>query len=111
MANGCTKVSVLNYPSAEGSLTRRLEHCNMIRGLVLPEKLLEWTVEDEWEPLCKFLDKPIPEEPFPHVNKASGWDYRVAETSKRYMWSALPGLAIVTTATVGLGAIAYKVLY
>ncbi|QPC59378.1 hypothetical protein HYE67_001609 [Fusarium culmorum] len=86
------------------------EHCNMIRGLVPKERLLEWTVQDGWEPLCKFLDKPIPDEPFPHVNKALGWDDRVAETSKRYMWSALPGLAMVTTVTIGLGAVAYKIL-
>ena len=25
-----------------------------------------------WEPLCKFLDKPIPSEPFPHENKKGG---------------------------------------
>lgn len=89
----------------------RPEHCNMIRGLVPKERLLEWTVNDGWEPLCKFLDKPIPDEPFPHVNKATGWDDRVAETSKRYLWSALPGLTIVTTVTVGLGAVVYKALY
>ena len=29
------------------------EHENMIRGLVPKEKLLEWSVEDGWEPLCK----------------------------------------------------------
>lgn len=29
------------------------EHYNMIRGLVPKENLLEWTVEDGWEPLCK----------------------------------------------------------
>ena len=83
----------------------------MIRGLVPKERLLEWTVNDGWEPLCKFLDKPVPDEPFPHVNKATGWDDRVAETSKRYLWSALPGFTLLTTVTVGLGAAAYKVLY
>lgn len=29
------------------------EHCDMIRGLVAKERLLEWDVEDGWEPLCK----------------------------------------------------------
>lgn len=29
------------------------EHENMIRGLVPKENLLEWSVEDGWEPLCK----------------------------------------------------------
>lgn len=108
MENGSTKVSP---PKISGEFANRHpEHCNMIRGLVPKERLLEWTVQDGWEPLCKFLDKPIPDEPFPHVNKASGWDDRVAETSKRYMWSALPGLAMVATVTVGLGAVAYKIL-
>lgn len=29
------------------------EHCNMIRGLVPKDRLLEWSVEDGWEPLCE----------------------------------------------------------
>ncbi|KAI9932582.1 hypothetical protein MW887_008827 [Aspergillus wentii] len=30
------------------------EHCNMVRGLVSDkERLLEWSVEDGWVPLCK----------------------------------------------------------
>lgn len=28
------------------------DHCNMVRGLVPKERLLEWAVEDGWEPLC-----------------------------------------------------------
>jgi hypothetical protein len=33
-----------------------------------PEKLLVFQVEEGWEPLCKFLKKPVPSEPFPRVN-------------------------------------------
>jgi hypothetical protein len=29
------------------------EHSNMIRGLVADERLLEWSVDDGWEPLCR----------------------------------------------------------
>lgn len=29
------------------------DHCNMMRGMVPKEQLLEWHVEDGWEPLCK----------------------------------------------------------
>ncbi|KAI1484610.1 hypothetical protein F5X96DRAFT_683474 [Biscogniauxia mediterranea] len=46
------------------------DHCNMVRGAVPPERLLEWTVDDGWEPLCKFLGKEVPKEPFPHANAA-----------------------------------------
>lgn len=35
------------------------EHCAMIRGLVPKEQLLEWTVEDGWDPLCEFLGKEV----------------------------------------------------
>lgn len=29
------------------------DHCNMVRGMVPQDQLLEWSVEDGWEPLCK----------------------------------------------------------
>lgn len=88
-----------------------IEHCNMIRGLVPNEKLLEWNVEDGWEPLCKFLDKTVPDEPFPHVNKASGWENHEAEVTKRYLTSALSGVAVVSAVGIATSAIAYKTLW
>lgn len=33
-----------------------------------PEDLLVYTVGSGWEPLCKFLNKPIPDVPFPRTN-------------------------------------------
>ena len=30
-----------------------------------------FSVEDGWEPLCRLLDKPIPDEPFPRANDAA----------------------------------------
>lgn len=33
---------------------------------------LDWTVEDGWEPLCNFLDLPVPDAPFPRGNAAAG---------------------------------------
>jgi len=32
------------------------------------DRLLVWRPDDGWEPLCEFLDVPVPDEPFPHVN-------------------------------------------
>jgi len=32
------------------------------------DKLLIYSVKDGWEPLCKFLGKPVPSWPFPHKN-------------------------------------------
>lgn len=32
------------------------------------DKLLVFSVKEGWEPLCHFLNVPIPDKPFPHVN-------------------------------------------
>jgi hypothetical protein len=32
------------------------------------ERLLVWDPKEGWEPLCQFLDVPVPETPLPHVN-------------------------------------------
>jgi hypothetical protein len=32
------------------------------------ERLLVWYPTDGWEPLCEFLEAPVPDQPLPHVN-------------------------------------------
>jgi hypothetical protein len=32
------------------------------------DRVLVWTARDGWEPLCEFLEVPVPEAPFPRVN-------------------------------------------
>jgi len=39
-----------------------------VKKTVPQEKLLIFSVKDGWEPLCNFLELPIPEEPFPNSN-------------------------------------------
>jgi hypothetical protein len=43
-------------------------HNNEVRHSVPSARLLEWTPEQGWAPLCEALDAPLPEAPFPHVN-------------------------------------------
>ena len=43
-------------------------HIENVRNAVPKERLLEYNVKEGWEPLCRFLEIPIPDEPFPHVN-------------------------------------------
>ncbi|RSL57624.1 hypothetical protein CEP54_008229 [Fusarium duplospermum] len=84
------------------------EHCNMIRGLVPKERLLEWTVEDGWEPLCEFLGKPVPKEPFPNTNSAAGWHNHEDELTKMYLMEALQTVVALSAIMVGTGALIYK---
>ena len=39
-----------------------------VKRTVPPENLLVFNVKQGWEPLCKFLGKPIPDKPFPRCN-------------------------------------------
>ncbi|KAE8440934.1 hypothetical protein EG329_006173 [Mollisiaceae sp. DMI_Dod_QoI] len=45
-----------------------LAHHEYIKSVVPPERLFFFNVKDGWEPLCKILNVPIPDEPFPHAN-------------------------------------------
>jgi hypothetical protein len=44
------------------------EHYQHVKAITPPDKLLEYTLGSGWEPLCTFLGKPVPNEPFPRVN-------------------------------------------
>jgi len=48
-----------------------IDHNENIRRLVPKDRLLEFRVEEGWEPLCKFLGKEVPDEPYPRVNEGN----------------------------------------
>jgi len=62
------------------------------------DNLLVWTVADGWEPLCEFLEVPVPDVPFPRVNDAETFSGRIVESAIGALssWHAQNGL----TATV-----------
>ncbi|QIK66656.1 sulfotransferase family protein [Nocardioides sp. HDW12B] len=39
-----------------------------VRSEIDPRRLVEWQPGDGWEPLCRALDVPVPDLPFPHEN-------------------------------------------
>lgn len=46
-------------------------HNEKVKATIPKEQLLIFSPKDGWEPLCKFLDKPIPDVPYPHLNAGS----------------------------------------
>ncbi len=44
-------------------------HINWLKRIVPPERLHFLDIKDGWEPLCKILDVPVPDEPFPRINE------------------------------------------
>lgn len=53
------------------------KHYDSTRRLTTPERLLSFDLRDGWEPLCKFLRKPIPGGPFPRANDSEAMQARV----------------------------------
>ena len=49
-------------------------HNDQIKSVVPPEKLLVMRVNQGWEPLARFLYKPVPNVPFPHEDDAETFD-------------------------------------
>jgi hypothetical protein len=47
-------------------------HNAAVRNTVPQERLLEYDVQQGWQPLCDFLDLAAPDKPFPHLN-AGRW--------------------------------------
>ncbi|GAB7359093.1 hypothetical protein MBLNU230_g5164t1 [Neophaeotheca triangularis] len=60
-----------------------LRHYAEIREAFPAERLLNYELGSGWEPLCTFLDKPVPDVSFPHVNEAAEFkkiqDYAIRE--------------------------------
>ena len=55
------------------------EHNAAVRRAVPTERLLEFEVAQGWEPLCDFLDRPVPDKPFPRLNDSVAFQEMVAQ--------------------------------
>ena len=52
-------------------------HIEEVRRRVPADKLLVFDVAEGWEPLCRFLDVPVPDGPFPRLNDMAVFQRRV----------------------------------
>ena len=54
-------------------------HIDKVKRSIPAERLLIWEVSQGWEPLCKALNMPVPEEPFPRSNSTEEFRARRAK--------------------------------
>jgi hypothetical protein len=59
------------------------------------EKLLVFNVKEGWKPLCTFLDLPIPDIPFPHINDTNSMKKIMKEMSFQGYALLATGVALV----------------
>jgi len=81
-------------------------HYERVRQAVPRENLLEYKLGSGWEPLCEFLDVPVPDRSFPHINEAQALQKSVAVFGK----VAMRRIAVNLAVAVGMGAIAVQVV-
>jgi hypothetical protein len=58
-------------------------HNEAVRANVDPWRLLVFNVKEGWDPLCRFLDVPVPDEPFPRLNDTASFHAWVAEEDQQ----------------------------
>jgi hypothetical protein len=54
-------------------------HNEQVRATVPGDRLLVWSPADGWEPLCAFLEVPVPDAPFPRLNDSAVFAGRVID--------------------------------
>lgn len=62
-----------------------INHINWVKKIVPPERLHFFDVKEGWEPLCKILDLPIPDQPFPRANEQAA----MKELARELQWQVL----------------------
>jgi hypothetical protein len=70
-------------------LQRFEEHNEQVRRTVPTSQLLEFNVSQGWQPLCEFLNVPVPSQPFPNSNSTAEFQARIAERDRFFQNVAL----------------------
>ena len=58
-----------------------LRHNEEVKAAVPADRLLVWSVKEGWGPLCEFLELPVPEVEFPHINDRTEFLNRIIDGS------------------------------
>ena len=61
----------------EDAIQRYKDHIDEVKNAVPESNLLIYSVDQGWEPLCKFLDKSIPDSEFPRVNDTKDFQKKI----------------------------------
>ncbi|MEL6856788.1 MAG: sulfotransferase family protein [Pseudomonadota bacterium] len=76
-------------------------HIEEVKSTLPAERLLVFEVKDGWGPLCAFLDKPVPEGPFPRVNDTEQF-HKMIKGMTRLAY--VPGVAAAALAVSAIAA-------
>lgn len=83
------------------------EHIEYLRRVVPKEKLHFFSVKEGWEPLCKILDVPVPDEPFPRANDSAAMQAKIGA----YIRKGLTVWALIIIAVGVVSGVLVRILY
>ena len=75
------------------------QHIDEVMAAIPAERLLIYSVDQGWEPLCRFLGVPAPVGDFPNVNDRAQFGKRLARMSG-FAYGILAVAAMATVAVV-----------
>lgn len=65
---------------SDTAMSRAIErYHDEVQHTVPSDRLLVWSVGEGWEPLCEFLELPVPDTPFPHLNESKDFANRIVD--------------------------------
>jgi hypothetical protein len=68
-----------DHHKPEEMIAAMQQHNDEVQATVPADRLLVWDVTQGWEPLCEFLELPVPDVPFPNVNDSKEFVERVVD--------------------------------
>lgn len=60
-------------------------HLEEVQRTIPAERLLVYDVREGWGPLCSFLEVPVPDVPFPHLNDRASFERSVRRSSRELL--------------------------
>jgi hypothetical protein len=94
---------IVLYGQAEPATRKHWdEHMKYLRSIVPEDRLVIFDVKEGWGPLCKVLEKKVPDVEFPRINDGKA----IEELTKRFITKGLVRWGIVVS-TVGVGVLSF----
>jgi hypothetical protein len=78
------------------AIERYRQHIAEVKAAVPAERLLVFSADQGWKPLCDFVEMPVPDVPFPRVNDRAEFGSVLKKLARlAYVVLALAGVAVV----------------
>lgn len=91
-----------NFENRQRAIEIFHRHTEAVKATVPAERLLIFNVNEGWEPLCRFLEVPVPNAPFPHVNGRAAMLRRFKWLRMTFQYGPVVVAALLLSMLVGI---------